>query len=88
MTTPLFEKCRQMLRSGASTDEVLVAMRHAGHSQIESIQLLMELTGTSLHDAKKTVHTSSAWNDARAVTDKFHERLEQSTSITDPDDES
>lgn len=75
--TPLVEQCREMLRMGASVDDVLGFVRRDGQSRIASISLLIELTGMSLRDAKAAVHMSSVWDDLRGETEVFHEQLEQ-----------
>jgi hypothetical protein len=75
--TSVTERCRQMLRSGATVDDILGIMRREGESRIASIAVLMELTGMSLREAKIAVHTSSVWGDLRNETEVFHERLEQ-----------
>ncbi len=73
----LKRRCQESLRTGAGVDNALVIMRRAGQSQIASISLLMELTGMSLADAKRAVHTSPAWADLRGPAENLQEQLEQ-----------
>lgn len=75
--TSLTDRCREMLRTGATVDDVLGIMRREGESRVASIGLLMELTGMSLREAKTAVHMSSVWGDLRNETETFHEQLEQ-----------
>lgn len=75
--TSLTDRCREMLRTGATLDDVLGVMRREGQSRIASIGLLMELTGMTLREAKTTVHMSSVWGDLREETETFHEQLEE-----------
>ena len=74
--TTLASRCRAMLRTGNSVDEVLALMRREGLSRIASISLLVELTAMSLRDAKKVVHGSRVWEDVREQGESFHEQLE------------
>jgi len=71
------DRCREMMHTGASVDDLLNLMRREGQSQIASISLLMELTGMTLRDAKTAVHKSPVWEDVRGDTETFHEQLEQ-----------
>ena len=75
--TPLVERCRHMMRTGASVDELLSLMRREGQSQMSSIGMLMELTGMTLRHAKTAVHNSAVWQDVRGEIETFQERLDQ-----------
>ena len=75
--TSLTDRCREMLRTGATVDDVLGVMRGEGQSRVASIGLLIRLTGMSLREAKTAVHMSSVWADLREETETFHEQLEQ-----------
>lgn len=83
--TPLVDRCREMVRRGASVDDLLNVMRHDGQSQIASISLLIELTGMTLRDAKAAVHKSPIWEDVRGETETFHEQLDQATQQQERD---
>ena len=75
--SPFIERCRELLATGASVDDVLGVLRREGESRMASIKLLRELTGMSLRDAKSAVHMSPVWEDLRQEADTFHEQLEQ-----------
>jgi len=60
------------LRHDSDIDAALRFLRANGNSVIDSIKATMQLTGTSLGQAKHTVHTSETWSDLRDVHDEFH----------------
>jgi ribosomal protein L7/L12 len=75
--TSLEQRLRNMFSQGATTEEMLTLMRQEGHSRINSISMLMTVTGISLAEAKSAVHTSEAWADLRQEADEFHAELEK-----------
>ena len=55
-----------------NVEDRLRFLRANGYTVIDSIKATMRLTGTSLGQAKHTMHTSEAWSDFRDVHDEFH----------------
>lgn len=68
---------RELLASGHTTDEVLLAWRERGLSILHSIQCFSHITGVSLGEAKSAVHYSDAWSDVRQEHDRFHHELKK-----------
>jgi hypothetical protein len=58
-------------------EDLLVTMRGDGRTRIDAIREVRLRTGCSLTEAKRTVHLSQAWADAREGVDRFHEELER-----------
>jgi hypothetical protein len=54
---------REVERRGGTTDEVLASLRDAGASPIASMQVLCEIRGISVGDAKRVVWSSPIWSD-------------------------
>jgi ribosomal protein L7/L12 len=65
-----------MLANGGDLNAVLVQLRQAGFSKVESIRAIMELKGTSLGEAKRLIHLSPAWQDTLESDDRLHELLQ------------
>ena len=58
-------------------EDLLVTMRSDGRTRIDAIREVRLRTGCSLTEAKRTVHLSRAWAEAREGADRFHENLER-----------
>ena len=56
---------RDLVLRGASTDEVLQALRDAGASPVASMKVLRNTTGVGLAEAKVIVWSSNVWADQR-----------------------
>ena len=69
---PLPTQAHRLLDQGEDLQDVLGYLRANGCTIVESIKATMRLTGTSLAEAKQTVHTSRAWSDRREAHDAFH----------------
>ena len=77
----LLDEARRRLGSGQDLQDVPRFLRASGCSMTDSIKATMRLTGASLAQAKRTVHTSEAWSDLRGAHDEFHRALEESLEI-------
>jgi hypothetical protein len=58
-------------------EDLLVTMRGDGRTRLDAIREVRLRTGRSLTEARRTVHLSRAWADAREGVDRFHENLER-----------
>jgi hypothetical protein len=54
-------------------DHVLAQLRADGFSPVEAIKITRVVRQVSLADAKRIVHESSAWADAREQFDALHD---------------
>jgi hypothetical protein len=61
-------------------DTVLEQLREEGFSPVQAINATIDRLGVPVADAKRIVHLSAAWADARAENDSFHEALDQAAS--------
>ncbi len=57
-------------------DSILAQLRAEGFSPIESIKVTRAVLHASLGEAKRIVHQSTAWEDAREVFDQLHDVAE------------
>ncbi len=73
---------RELLKQGEAVEVVLAFVRKAGASPIDSIKVLMDVTGVPLAEAKHTVHFSEAWRDMRDDHEEFHERVIQAAGAS------
>lgn len=69
------EPYEDMISEGRGVEEVLSRLRQDGYSRIESIKILVTLPDFSLAEAKRAVHTSNAWEEAREEAEHMHESL-------------
>ncbi|WP_331765755.1 hypothetical protein [Embleya sp. NBC_00896] len=67
---------RRGVLDGSSLDEVVEEFRRNGFHQVESIRALIELDLCEPHEAKRTVHFSTAWSSTREANEDLHSRLE------------
>jgi ribosomal protein L7/L12 len=72
----LVADARQNLQGGQSLEEILIDLKGAGFSQIDSIRAVVEITGASLGDTKLLVHKSRAWEMERQDNEEFHAAIE------------
>ncbi len=70
----------QCIRDGVLTETTLAQLREEGASKIDCIRVLHDAAGMSLADAKRTVHFSAAWADAKEQDEKFWDELESGLS--------
>jgi ribosomal protein L7/L12 len=61
-------------------EQVLVQLRADGFSPIESIKVTRAVRHVSLSEAKRIVHCSQAWTDARQGFDELHDDVESAVS--------
>jgi ribosomal protein L7/L12 len=57
-------------------DSILAQLRAEGFSPIESIKVTRAVLHVSLGEAKRIVHQSRAWQDAREGFDQLHDVTE------------
>ena len=79
-TRDLVLAAKEMLSDGSDVDAVLVLLRSNECSKVESIRLLMDVTGCTLGEAMRQVHLSPVWRDVRERHEEFHAALEDSLS--------
>jgi len=77
---------RKALANGKSLDDALAEIRALGASILESIIAVKKFRQCDLGEAKKLVHLSPTWADARERNDKFHRELVEAAyeSSTEP----
>jgi hypothetical protein len=73
-------ECKMMFDRGATIEDVLRVLRDGGFSQIHSIKALVDLGQANLADAKRIVHYSSTWADARERNEELWRDLTQDES--------
>jgi hypothetical protein len=65
-------------------DAVLGRLRADGFSPVESIKVTRAVLGVSVGEAKRIVHESTAWADARAPFEELQDAVSlQAMSVTD-----
>jgi ribosomal protein L7/L12 len=72
----LVAQARRDLDGGGDLESVLSMLKENGFSQIDCIRGIIDLTGSSMAEAKETVHLSRAWEATRERSDEFHKSLE------------
>jgi ribosomal protein L7/L12 len=77
-TQDLVLAATEMLSGGRGVDAILSFLRANECSKVESIRLLMAVTGWPLGEAKRRVHSSPVWDDVRERDEEFHASLEDS----------
>ena len=70
-----------MLRTGRHRDSVIARMRSLALNKVESIKLLRDHGGLTLHDAKDIVHLSPAWADRFESEEAFHDAAEEAFEV-------
>jgi hypothetical protein len=60
---------------GDDIEAIVEYLRTFGCSKIDSIAVLVATCGIGLAGAKKIVHFSPTWADARATDENFHESI-------------
>jgi hypothetical protein len=63
------------IERGATTDEVLAVLRHAGAQPVLSMAILCRTTGISLADAKKAVWLSPVWAPERPQQERLEAEI-------------
>ena len=58
-------------------DIALRRLRRDGFSPIDAVKITRAVLGVDLDEAKRIVHTSDAWSDAREGFDELHDAAEQ-----------
>ena len=76
----LIAECKNRYGAGEEVEKLIVFLRGAGCSKIDSIAVIIAACEICLAKAKEAVHFSSAWDDVRALDDKFHETVEAAVS--------
>lgn len=75
MKTPVVERANILWVHGDRWDEILATLRAEGFSKIDSIKATVELLRLTLAEAKRVVHHSATWSDAKALDDAWQGRL-------------
>lgn len=61
----------------ARIEEALAELRRLGFPALQAVRVVHEVTGMSLNESKRLVHSSEAWTDSRADRDEFNSELAQ-----------
>ncbi|MFJ8744705.1 hypothetical protein ACIRL2_35690 [Embleya sp. NPDC127516] len=72
----MLDAVRRGMLEGSSPDEVVEEFRRNGFHRVESIRALIEFGLCEPHQAKRTVHFSTAWSSTREANEDLHSRLE------------
>ncbi len=75
MSVQATERAASLWAKGHRWDEVLRALRAEGRSKNDSIRATVEVLRLSLSAAKRLVHGSEAWLDAREPDERWHDEL-------------
>ena len=78
---------RALYETGTDVETILMELRKAGCSPIQSMWVICQIQQISLEDAKRTVHFSKAWADMRDTHNRLHASLEESVSHIQQDDQ-
>jgi hypothetical protein len=70
----IIEECKNILKN-RNTEEALLFLRRNGFDKIDSIMILVGIGNLSPSEAKKAVHFSETWRDARGEHEEFHRSL-------------
>ena len=61
-------------------DNALRRLRRDGFSPVDTVKITRAVLGVDLDEAKRIVHTSEAWADAREGFDELHDATEEATN--------
>ncbi len=75
MITQVTERAGELWTQGARWDAILGALRAEGYSKVDCIKATVTMLRLPLANAKRLVHESATWQDARDGDDDWHERL-------------
>ncbi len=75
MIAQVNERAAELWREGARWDIILVRLRDEGFSKVDCIKATVEQLRVPLADAKRLVHDSEAWADARQRDEEWHDAL-------------
>lgn len=75
MMAPVTERAASLWQAGERWDAILGALRAEGYSKVDCIKATVEQLRLPLADAKRLVHESVAWADARQAHEQWHEEL-------------
>jgi ribosomal protein L7/L12 len=67
------EETRVLWQTRDGMQGFLRELRNRGAFQVESIKAICQLADVPLGEAKKIVHYSEVWADARSVSEELHE---------------
>lgn len=73
----LLATCQDLVKNGATDEELLRHLRSRGAHQGDSIQAMMDLKGLDFPRAKALVHYSATWDDLRDATEEIEELFDQ-----------
>jgi ribosomal protein L7/L12 len=83
MMNPLLAECEELLSRGQGFEAVVSLLRERGLSKVESISALASAARLPLAEAKRIVHSSPTWQDARAAGEELHEIIDETTRSDD-----
>ena len=73
----LDREARERLASGGDIEDVLAAVRSLGASPVASMQVLRDVLGITVNEAKVIVLDSETWADQRGPILALHRELER-----------
>ena len=68
------------IASRVGWENALRRLRRDGFSPIDAVKITRAVLGVDLDEAKRIVHTSDAWADARAGFDELQDAAEEATN--------
>jgi len=69
-------RCQKLFETSSNIETVIRYLRKSGYHQIDCIKIVRSILNTDLAEAKKLVHFSETWSDARDATDILHNTIE------------
>lgn len=75
MKTQVVDRANALWAHGDRWDEILATLRAEGYSKVDSIKATVELLRLPLAEAKRVVHDSTTWSDAKARDEPWQDRL-------------
>jgi hypothetical protein len=68
-------RATELWSNGVERDEILRTLRADGFSKCDAIGMSVEVLRLPLGEAKRLVHVSAAWLDARERDERLHDAL-------------
>ena len=69
------------IASRVGWDNALRRLRRDGFSPIDTVKITRAVLGVELDEAKRIVHASEAWADAREGFDELHDVAEEAANL-------
>ena len=83
MSTQVTDRAARLWDDGARWDAILATLRAEGFTKVDCIKATVELLRLPLADAKRVVHDSQTWADARGRDDEWHDGLVAELDVTE-----